>query len=190
MQEVRQRLLDGAGGLLEQRPWPDVTVEQITASAGVSRTVFYQHFADRQELLLTLFAGIGEELSHVADEWMLGGADPSAENRRSLQRLVRTFQRQGRLLQAVSDAAASDPEVFAAWEGLTSGIVAATTAAIVRDMAQGHARLDDPEQMSWALTAMMEKYLLRSFGRPPFPDPDAVADTLATIWLRTLYGGR
>lgn len=190
LQEVRQRLLDGASGLLEQGPWPEVTVEQITSAAGVSRTVFYQHFADRQELLLTLFGEIADELSHVADDWMVvGGADPSAEHRRSLQQLVGVFQRHGRLLQAVRDAAVSDPEVSAAWENLASGIVAETTTAIERDIAAGHARADDPDQMSRALTAMMENYLLRSFGRAPFPDPEAVTDTLATVWVRTLYSG-
>ena len=190
LQEVRQRLLDGANDLLEQGPWPEVTVEQITSAAGVSRTVFYQHFADRQELLLTLFGGIADELSHVADDWMVvGGADPSAEHRRSLHRLVALFRRRGRLLQAVRDAAVADPEVSAAWERLASGIVDGTTSAIERDVAQGHTRVDNPAEMSRALSALMENYLLRSFGRAPFPDQDAVAETLATIWLRTLYGG-
>ncbi len=191
LQAVRQRLLDGANGLLEQGAWPEVTIEQIAASAGVSRTVFYQHFADRQELLLTLFGGIADELSHVADDWMvMGGADPSAEHGRSLRQLVGVFQRHGRLLQAVRDAAVADPEVAAAWERLASGIVDETTVAIERDVAHGHTRVDDPAEMSRALTAMMENYLLRSFGRRPFPDPDAVAATLTTVWVRTLYDGR
>ena len=35
---------------------------------------------------------------------------------------------------------------------------------------------------------MMERYLNLSFGHDPSTPPQAVADTLTTIWTRVLYG--
>lgn len=186
-EQVRQRLMDAADALLEEHPWPEVTVELITSRGGVSRTVFYQHFRDRQELLLTLFDAVAADLAHVGDGWMKGGEDPAAEHRRSLVGLTGLFERHGRLLQAVNDAAVLDADVAAAYGRLVDVIVDTTTEAIVRDVAHGAMQVVDAEQMSRALSAMMERYLLRSFGRAPFPDPAVVAETLATVWIRTLY---
>jgi hypothetical protein len=35
---------------------------------------------------------------------------------------------------------------------------------------------------------MMERYLSLSLGREPATSPQAMADTLTTIWTRVLYG--
>ncbi|WP_073392516.1 TetR/AcrR family transcriptional regulator [Jatrophihabitans endophyticus] len=185
--QARQSLLDTTHGLLERRPWPEITIDDITTGAGMSRTAFYQHFGDRQHLLLTLFGALAEDLAHVGDTWMHGGEDPAAEHRASLAALTNLYLEHGRLLQAVFDAAVSEPDVAAAYEQLAAGIVAATADGIRRDVANGHTQVDDAEEMSRALSAMMERYLLRSFGRRPFADPAAVTATLATVWTRTLY---
>ncbi|SHG46909.1 transcriptional regulator, TetR family [Jatrophihabitans endophyticus] len=184
---ARRSLIAATHRLLESRPWPEITIDDITHDAGMSRTAFYQHFTDRQDLLLTLFATLADNLARVADAWMTGGDDPAAEHRRSLAGLTELYLTHGRLLQAVFDAAVSEPDVAHAYEHLAAGIVAATADGIRRDMANGHTEVDDPDEMSRALSALMERYLLRSFGREPFPDPAAVTDTLATIWTRTLY---
>ena len=39
-----------------------------------------------------------------------------------------------------------------------------------------------------ALVWMMERYLNHSLGREPHSSRETVADTLATIWTRVLYG--
>jgi TetR/AcrR family transcriptional regulator, ethionamide resistance regulator len=46
----------------------------------------------------------------------------------------------------------------------------------------------DATETAKALVWMMERYLLLSLAsRPPVP-PEVVAQTLSTIWVRTLYG--
>ena len=46
----------------------------------------------------------------------------------------------------------------------------------------------DPYETAKALVWMMERYLNLSLGRAPATPRHTVADTLATIWIRTLYG--
>ena len=66
--------------------------------------------------------------------------------------------------------------------------VDATAAQIEREVASGRALPLDPVETATALVWMMERYLNLSFGHEQGPRREAVADTLATIWTRVLYG--
>jgi len=188
-EQARRSLMDAARALLDERLWSTVTVDDLTRRAGLSRTAFYQHFVDREELLITLLDELAVDVGHVADEWMLGdGTDPLTAHRHSLAALTELWVEHGRLLGAVADSASHDTQIAAAYTQVTDGIIAATAAAIERDVANGHATVEDPEPVAQALTWMTERYLLKSFGRPPLADPATVTRTLTTIWLRTLYG--
>src|ERR1700753_630433 len=49
--DARRRLLDAAHGLLEQRGWTDISLEDIAEAAQVARTAFYRPFEGRQQLV-------------------------------------------------------------------------------------------------------------------------------------------
>jgi AcrR family transcriptional regulator len=53
----RKRLRDALFALAFERGWDAVSVQQICARAGVGRSTFYVHFADREDLLLGAFQG-------------------------------------------------------------------------------------------------------------------------------------
>lgn len=44
---LQQALLD----LIEQKPWPEITVEDLTEAADIARPTFYAHFPDKAALL-------------------------------------------------------------------------------------------------------------------------------------------
>lgn len=184
---ARQSLIDAAYELLEGRPWPELTVDDFTRSAGLSRTAFYQHFVDREDLLLALFTNVADTIAAVGNPWMTNGADPIAEHRFALRGLVELYITHGRVMQAVADAATSAPDIARAYEQLVGVLLSTTADAIRRDNANGHGTIENPDEISRALTAMMERYLQRSFGKRPFTDVDTAVDTLATVITRTLY---
>jgi AcrR family transcriptional regulator len=186
-ERARQSLLDAALSLVEQRTWSEITVDDLAATAGLSRTAFYQHFTDRQELLLTLLEGLFLEVDRVGTEWNTGGLHPVEELRRSLELVTDMFAQNGRLFQAVSDAAISDRDVAAAWAALTDGIAADTALGIRRDRENGFSTVTEPEAIARALTCMNERYLLACFGRHPLADPANVLYTLTRIWTRAIY---
>ncbi|MFJ5261941.1 TetR/AcrR family transcriptional regulator [Streptomyces sp. NPDC088387] len=188
--DARRRLLDAAHGLLEQRGWNDISLEDITEVAQVARTAFYRHFEDRQHLLTAMLDDVGLELGHAADTWTAEWDGSVEELRRSLSGLVDIFVAHGRLLQAISDTASRDAEIRALYDALADRLVTATAARIDRDIATGHClvRAAESLEVARALTWMNERYLLASFGRAPFSDPAAVLNALTTIWVSTLYG--
>jgi AcrR family transcriptional regulator len=61
---LRQVLLD----LIAEEGYADITVEELTARAGVSRATFYLHYRDKEDLLL-------DYLSELADEKVQALAD-------------------------------------------------------------------------------------------------------------------
>lgn len=65
---TRKALVDAALRLLNEHEVADLNVSQIVKEAGVSRQVFYQHFADRDALILA-----------VAADWVLDAYERFAE---------------------------------------------------------------------------------------------------------------
>ena len=61
---TRQALLDTALRLFAERGYIGVRVEDIAKEAGVSRATFYKHFAERDEILASLFERL---LGNTAD---------------------------------------------------------------------------------------------------------------------------
>lgn len=55
-ERVRGLLREAAFGLAHERPVDEVTVADLVGRAGVSRQVFYQHFADRDDAVATAIA--------------------------------------------------------------------------------------------------------------------------------------
>lgn len=54
-QQTRDRVLDTALRLFNERGYLGVRVEDIAQQAGVSRATFYKHFAEREQILAELF---------------------------------------------------------------------------------------------------------------------------------------
>ncbi len=68
----RERLLDGMARTVARRGYTDATVAQAIAKARVSRSTFYEHFADKEECFLAAFQELApvlgkELLAAVAD---------------------------------------------------------------------------------------------------------------------------
>jgi AcrR family transcriptional regulator len=189
--DTRQRILTAARALLEQRPWSEISLEQIMGEAGQTRTAFYRHFEDRQLLLLALLDDLEIGFDEVAAPWT-EAADaavrPQDALRGSLRALVEVYVQHGRLLHALADSAASDPDVRGAYTELAERLTQLSARAIEREVAAGRSHVEDPLEVARALTWMNERYLSFKLGSPPLADPDAVAATINEIWQRTIYG--
>ena len=184
-QDSEQEILEAAGRLLRERPFRELTVDDLMAATSQSRTAFYRHFTDRQDLLVHLIGDLNEELWDMSAGWLRGSGDPLVEGRRSLERLADLYAVHGPLLRAIAEAASHDADV----EAVYRGFVDATAARIRRDAAAGRTSLAHPDHVAAALVWMTERHLAATFGRVGATDADRAAalETLFTIWMRTLY---
>ena len=59
--KTRKLLVEALAHLMEEKPFPDISVVDICARAMVHRTTFYAHFTDKQELLRYLLEGLEQQ---------------------------------------------------------------------------------------------------------------------------------
>jgi TetR/AcrR family transcriptional regulator, ethionamide resistance regulator len=172
-EDSEQEILEAAERLLRERPFRELTVDDLMAATSQSRTAFYRHFTDRQDLLVHLIGELNEELWEMSAGWLRGSGDPLVEGRESLERLADVYA----------------AHVEAVYRGLVQGFVDATAARIRRDAAAGRTSLAHPDHVAAALVWMTERHLAATFGRVGATDADrsAALETLFTIWMRTLY---
>jgi AcrR family transcriptional regulator len=189
--EVAEReIIAAAEELLRERPFRELTVDEVMRRTELSRPSFYVYFRDRHHLVLRVVEHVGSELWTMAERWFEGTGPGDLRVREALEGIVAVFVRHGAVLHALADAATVDPDVEVAYRSLVDGFVEATARHIEGEIEAGRILPLDAAQTARALVCMDERYLISSLGRNPITPPETVVDTLATIWTRTLYGSR
>ena len=114
---AEQEIIDAAEGLLRERPFRELTVDEVMRRTELSRPSFYVYFRDRHHLVLKVVERLASESAAMADVWY--GAEGSGREviREATVGVVAVFAQHGAVLEALSDAAADDPEVEAAHRG-------------------------------------------------------------------------
>jgi AcrR family transcriptional regulator len=185
---AEREIVEAAEALLRERPFRDLTVDDLMRRTGLSRPSFYVYFRDRHDLVLKVVEHIGGELFAMSERWYEGSGDGLTQLHEATEGLVRVFAEHGPVLRALADAAAEDPRVEAAYTALIQRFVDATARHIEEEMAAGRVLPLDAVPTATALTWMMERYLQLHVARSPAMPVDRATDTLTTILSRVLYG--
>ena len=185
---ARQRILDAASALLEEHRWHELRLEDLMSAAGLTRTAFYRHFDDRHALLMAMLGQVNNGVGSAGSAWKQGTGEAVDDLRAGLAELAEAMRRHGRLMQAVADSAAQDPDTRAAHEQMIAAFSQVTAQRIRADVAAGHSAVRAPEEVATALVRMNESLLLAAYGHPPYPDRDSLVETMVEIWAATIYG--
>ena len=185
---AEQEIVAAAEALLRERPFRELTVDEVMRRTDLSRPSFYVYFRDRHHLVLRVVEHIGAELFSMADRWFKGEGDGPTLAREATEGIVAVFAEHGPVLRALADAAADDPGVEAVYSELVQSFIDVTAEHIRREVEAGRILPLDARETATALVWMNERYLTLSLGREPAGDRAVVAQTLVTIWSRVLYG--
>ena len=189
--EVAEReIISAAEAFLRERPFRELTVDEVMRRTDLSRPSFYVYFRDRHQLVLKVVEHLGTELFTMGDRWLRGTGRGPELAREALDGIVAVYVEHGPVLRALADAASDDPEVEKAYNALVQSFVDATARHIEEEIAVGRGLKLDAYETAKALVWMNERYLTLSLGREPLTAADTVADNLARIWNRVLYGAR
>jgi TetR/AcrR family transcriptional regulator, ethionamide resistance regulator len=187
-ESAEREILAAAESFLRERPFRDLTVDEVMGRTTLSRPSFYVYFRDRHHLAVRLVEGIGAELFEMSVRWLEGRGDPRQDVLAALEGITSVYAEHGLVLRAIADAAGHDSDVEATYRGLIVRFVDATTVRIQQDIAGGRTDELDPTETARALVWMSERYLSEALGRHPRAAVEIVVETLWTIWVRTLYG--
>ena len=187
--ETETEILDAAEKLFSERPFREVTVASIMLETGLKRPAFYVHFRDRQDVVVRILQHVAGELFEVSNRWLKGDGDPVQDILAAVEGIAGVYAKQGALLRALADAAASDMRTEQAYRAVVQTFVDATITRIRADQSRGRIAQElDAEETARALVWLNERYIYETLGRHPQADPGRVVKVLHQIWVATLYG--
>lgn len=184
-QETRAVILDSAERLLRERPFRELSVDEVMKPTGYRRTVFYRHFTGLPDLVLAVLGRVLPELAQANESFREIAADALNEDdiRPVLRSVAEHWERHGPLMRALRDAGVYDEQIDALIDQTQDRFVGLLAEVFAQRQAAGWAGGAKPEQLAAALTSMNQRYLLHCFGRSePRATVDEATDTLTAIW--------
>jgi AcrR family transcriptional regulator len=173
--------------LLHERPFTELSVNDILGAAGVSRTSFYAHFSSRTAVLAACLRRVTDELAVAVDPFVSEAQDdPAGAIRLSLQRWVALAADHGPLLRTVSEEWPHDEGLRELWFEIIAGFSAGTATAIERARAAGAATAGaDAEALATCLMWGYERVLHVSLVGDALglAEPSEIIEPLAQMML-------
>ena len=189
--KLEESILIGAERLLQERPWASLSIEDLAASAGLSRPAFYFYFSSKDDVLLALLDKvIGEVDDRVALLSRDIASDPAAAWRRAIGAFVDVFSSHRGVAVATLGARFHNPKVDELWSNSMTTWVGYASEAIAAERERGAAPGGvEPHDLATALNLMNERVLSAAFlAESPRIERSEVLDVLTTIWMRGIYG--
>ena len=179
---TRARLFEALGSLMGEQSFESITMSQIAERAGVGRTAVYNHFADKEVLLLAYMREVTSEFARVLTQRLEAEPDPLMRLRiyiRSHLQMIGRYhvkadmglrrQMSGQGASHLHDHAGLVGEVLIGIldEAMERGLIAEqnTLGAVhlIHATLQGQRLPKNPEHRESAL-ALVETFILRGLG--------------------------
>lgn len=173
--------------LTEGASFADLNIEKIATRAGISRTAFYFYFKDKRELLVKLTEDITVELYQQADVWFSGDGDPRVEVRSALRSVADLYVAHAALMRVIVEVSTYEEQVAVFWRGLLDRFIDATARRMASEQEAGNAPAADPHMTAFALVWMCERTLYQQLVQEKPFSATTLADTLESIWMRSIY---
>ena len=187
-ERTRNAILNAALKFLWSNPFRDLTIAELMAQTGVSRSVFYQYFADLHDLMEELLDDLQQQILDVATPWLTAESDPAGELVKSLSGLVKVCYQRGPILRAVFEAAPMDERLEGAWSDFVGVFDNAVAERIERDQSAGLVSEFEARPVAIALNRMDVGTLIHHFGRRPRSKAEPVYQAILQVWISTIYG--
>ena len=187
-ERTRAAILNSALDFIWTHPFRNMTVNSIMAPVDVGRTAFYEHFRDLHEVMEILLDTLKDEVFDVFGPWFKGVGDPVVLLSESFHSLVDLCYHRGPILRAIGDAAPTDNQLEKSWTQFVGVFNDGVSTRIEADQGQGLIPNFAARPVAIGLNHLNIYTIIDAFGRRPRGEPGPVQETLARIWISTLYG--
>jgi TetR/AcrR family transcriptional regulator, ethionamide resistance regulator len=188
----RQAIVDAVEHLLQTRSIGELSVEDIAAEAGISRSGFYFYFESKYAALADALSDVADGMERAADDFFGDtGREPRDYVNEALTGVSRMWRQHSDLMVAVVDAAHSDTGARALWDAWQARFVEGISRAIENERASGRTQADGvgTEELSKALLAMnVGTYYDLARTRASDEEAERAVAALATVWLSAVWG--
>ena len=186
-ESVRASLCDALLDLVEQTPFKDISIDDVTRAAGIKRSAFYVYFSDKQDLLVATASETAEALYREADRWWHGEGPPEKRLIEAITGMAELYERHGSLLRAATEVSTYDDEVRVFWRGIVERFVEATAAHLRSERSHGRVPRElEPQATAESLVWMAERccYIYLASGERSARE---LVESLGATWTAALY---
>lgn len=187
--ELARQILTAAEEAIRTARFADLSIEELTRQAGISRSKFYVYFQDKDDLVRAWFADVWNQVHHAqADWWALDAGSTRDDLRRALAGIVHTYRPHATLMAAVHDQSLHNLAIRAE----VDEVVARNVAGLAEHIRNGqrHGFVDPgllPGETAAWLTWMAERTQHALGGDLDDQDLRRHTDTYTDIVWQTLY---
>jgi len=188
--DARREILDAAEVLLAERPFLELSVDDLMARTSMTRSSFYHYFRSLDEVAIALMRRVQGEMMEATAPWLRVDydGDPALGLEQGIRASAEVFARHGLVLSAIHEASFRYEAVQREWrDGVLEDWIGAVAAQLRAQRERGLTRVEDAEEIARALLLMNTAVLVERLGKQPPDQPEAVADTLAEIWIGALF---
>ena len=183
----RAALLAALDELVREGGFEAVTIADISARAGVTRSAFYFYFENKAACVAALGAEMYEEAVGAADHLFADSTPPQQRIHDMVATLVDVWRRHEYLYRAVLEASRTSAPLREMWDGYRESFVAPVAAMIDEERAAGRAPAGPDGE---TLAALLLELSDRTLERLDVADQAGIerrAETLTTIWTRSIF---
>lgn len=187
-------LLDALEGRLAGQRLADISVEEISAAAGITRTRFYRYFPSKYDALAAALRRMADELVGVYLEpgswWVRPDESPPREALGASFDAIRVlWEKHGPVLREASDLWNAVPQVRETWESMFERLTELTATQIERDRGielapPGPPATDVARVLLWGGERNLFLWLISSSQGL---EAEALREALLSQWIRTIY---
>ena len=188
--DARREILDAAEVLLAERPFLELSVDDLMARTSMTRSSFYHYFRSLDEVAIALMRRVQGEMMEATAPWLRVDydGDPAVGLEQGIRASAEVFARHGVVLSAIHEASFRYEAVQREWrDGVLEDWIVAVAAQVRAQRDRGLTRVADAEEIARALLLMNTAVLVERLGKQPPDPPEAVADSLAEIWVGALF---
>ncbi len=178
--------------MLEQRPFAEISVDDLAKGAGLSRPTFYFYFASKDAVLVRLFARAitapGAQQQQPTDTVT---EHPQQGWRDGIYAFFDSLRPHRAVVLAGLDAMAANAELRDMWATFMTGWIDYTAGLITKERERGAAPDTIPaHDLAAALNLMNERVVVAAQrSQQPMLPEGAALEALAHIWITSIYGG-
>jgi AcrR family transcriptional regulator len=138
---ARDAILAATERLLSERRLSELSVADIIAAAGISRTSFYAYFSSKTAVIAEALRRATDQVIVAVEPFLSDGTggDPETAIRLSLERWVQVCTVHGALMRTVSEEWPHDEQLRALWSEVLATFAAGTAGVIRAARARGQA---------------------------------------------------
>jgi AcrR family transcriptional regulator len=188
---TRRAFQDAARRVFARDGYLSARIDDIAAEAGKSAGAFYLYFANKEELLASLFVDYDAELQAEVAELFRSGLPPKQALRGSIAAHWHHHRRKLPEIISMLQASMVNPDFAAMWQRLRANGVRSVALGIRHAQKEGFCPSLDPDIAASALAAMIEYFCYvwqatEGDTDVELTDGDAI-DTLYTLWSHAIY---